>query len=39
MITVAGRKELVRSMIISLPVYLITVIKPPKKFLQEIDKL
>jgi hypothetical protein len=39
MITVAGRKELVRSVISALPVYLITVIKPPKQFFKELDKL
>lgn len=39
LITLAGRKELVRSVLSSLPVYLITVIKPPKNFLKEIDKV
>ena len=39
LITVAGRKELIRSVVTSLPVYLITAIKPPKKFIKELDKL
>jgi len=36
---VAGIRELVRSVITSQPVYLMTVIKPPNKFIKEIDKL
>lgn len=39
LITVAGRRELVRSVLSSLPVYLVTVIKPPKKFIKEFDKI
>lgn len=39
MISVEGRRELVRSVATSLPVYLITVIKPPKKFVKAFDKL
>jgi hypothetical protein len=39
MITVAGRRELVRSVLTSLPVYLFTVIEPPKKFIKEFDEL
>jgi hypothetical protein len=39
MITVEGRRELVRSVLSSLPMYLVTVIKPPKKFLKEFNKL
>jgi hypothetical protein len=39
LITIAGRKELIRSVISSLPVYLLTAIKPPKKFFKELDKL
>lgn len=39
MVSVAGRRELVRSVITSQLVYLMTVIKPPKKFIKEIDKL
>lgn len=35
----AGRRELVRSVITSQSVYLMTVVKPPKKFIREIDKL
>jgi hypothetical protein len=36
---IAGRRELVRSVLSSLPVYLLTVVKAPKNFLKEIDKL
>ena len=39
LITVAGRKELIRSVVTSLPVYRITAIKPPKKFIKELDNL
>lgn len=39
LITVAGRRESVRSVLISLPVYLVTVIKTPKKFMREFDKI
>jgi hypothetical protein len=39
LVNVAGRRELVRSVLSSLPVYLLTVIKPPKNFLKELDKL
>jgi hypothetical protein len=39
MITVASRKELIKSVISSLPIYLFTIIKPPKKFFKEFDKL
>jgi hypothetical protein len=39
LVTIAGRKELIKSVITSLPVYLLTALKPPKKFIKEIDKL
>jgi hypothetical protein len=39
LLNVAGRRELVRSVLSSLPVYLLTVLKTPKKFLKELDKL
>lgn len=39
LVTVAGRRELIRSVITSLPVYLISTIKPPKQFIKEFDKL
>jgi hypothetical protein len=39
LVNVAGRRELVKSVLSSLPVYLLTVIKAPKKFLREIDKV
>lgn len=39
LVSMAGRRELVRSVLSSLPVYLLTVIKAPKKFLKELDKL
>ena len=39
LVNVAGRRELVKSVLSSLPVYLLTVIKAPKQFLKEIDKM
>jgi hypothetical protein len=39
LVNIAGRRELVRSVLSSLPVYLLTVIKAPKKFLKELDKV
>jgi hypothetical protein len=39
LVSMAGRCELVRSVLSSLPVYLLTVINAPKKFLKELDKL
>ena len=39
LITIARRKELIRSVVTSLLVYLIIAIKPPKKFIKELDKL
>jgi hypothetical protein len=39
LVNVVGRCELVKYVLSSLPVYLLTVIKAPKKFLKEIDKM
>lgn len=39
LLNVAGRQELVRSVLSSIPVYLLTVVKAPKNFLKELDKL
>ena len=39
LLNVAGRMELVRSVLSSLPVYLLTAVKVPKNFLKELDKL
>jgi hypothetical protein len=39
LLNVSGRRELVRSVLSSLPVYLLTVIKPPKNLVHELDKL
>jgi hypothetical protein len=39
LVNMAGRRELVKSVLSSLPVYLLTVIKAPKNFLEELDKL
>lgn len=39
LLNVAGRRELVRSVLSSLPVYLLTVVKAPKQFIKELDKL
>lgn len=36
MMNIAGRRELVRSVLSSLPTYLLTVLKPPKQFLKDI---
>ena len=39
LLNVVGRRELVRLVLSSLPVYLLTVVKAPKNFLKELDKL
>jgi len=39
LLNVAGRRELVCSVLSSLPVYLLTVVKVPKNFLKELDTL
>ena len=39
LISIAGRRELIKSVIIAQPVYLMTYIKPPNKFVKEFDKL
>jgi hypothetical protein len=39
LLNVVGRRELIRSVLSSLPVYLLMVIKAPKNFLKELDKL
>jgi hypothetical protein len=39
LVNVARQRELVKSVLSSLPVYLLTVIKAPKQFLKEIDKM
>jgi hypothetical protein len=39
LVNIAGQRELVRSVLSSRPVYLLTVIKAPKKFLKELDKV
>jgi hypothetical protein len=39
LVNIAGRRELVRSVLSSLPIYLLTVIKVLKKFLKELDKV
>jgi hypothetical protein len=38
LLTLGGCHELVRSVLSSLPVYLLTALKPPKKFFTELDK-
>jgi hypothetical protein len=38
LLNIGGRRELVRSVLGSLPTYLLTVIKPPKRFYKEMDK-
>jgi hypothetical protein len=39
LVSIAGRRELIKSVITAQPVYLMTVIKPPMRFIKEIDKL
>ena len=39
LVNFAGRRELVRSVFSSQPVYLLTSIKPPRRFFRELDKL
>lgn len=36
---IAGRRELVRSVLSSLPTYLLTVLKPPKQFTTDMEKM
>jgi hypothetical protein len=39
LLNMGGRRELIKTVLGLLPTYLLTVIKPPKKFYKEIDKL
>lgn len=39
LLSIAGRRELVRSVISSLPVYLLMIMKTPKTFIKDLDKL
>lgn len=39
MISIVGRRELIKSVITAQPVYLMSVIKPPKQFIKEFDKM
>jgi hypothetical protein len=39
LLNMGGRRELVKMVLDSLPTYLLTVIKPPKKFYKDFDKL
>jgi hypothetical protein len=39
LLNIGGRKELVKTVLSSLPTYLLMAIKPPKKFYKEMDKL
>jgi hypothetical protein len=39
LLNIGDRKELVKTVLSSLPTYLLTAIKPPKKFYKEMDKL
>jgi hypothetical protein len=39
LLNLGGRRELVRTVLDSLPTYLLTAIKPPKKFYKDMDKL
>lgn len=39
LLNIAGRRELVRSILSSLPVYLLTAVKAPKNFIKEFDRI
>jgi hypothetical protein len=39
LLNIGGRKELVKTVLGALPTYLLTAIKPPKRFYKEMDKL
>jgi hypothetical protein len=39
LMNIGGRKELVKSVLSALPTYLITAVRPPKKFYSAMDKL
>jgi hypothetical protein len=39
LLNLAGRRELVRSVLNAIPTYLMTTLKPPKQLLQDLDKL
>jgi hypothetical protein len=39
MLNIGGRRELVRTVLDSLPTYTLTALKPPKKFYKDLDKL
>jgi hypothetical protein len=38
LLNIGGRRELVKTVLGSLPTYLLTVIKPPRRFYKELDK-
>jgi hypothetical protein len=39
MFNLGGRRELVRSVLISMPTYLMTALRPPKRFYKDLDKI
>jgi hypothetical protein len=39
LLNLGGQRELVRSVLSSLPTYLLIVIKPPRKFYKDMDKI
>jgi hypothetical protein len=39
LMNIGGRRELVKTVLGALPTYLLTAIKPPKKFYKDMDKL
>ena len=39
LLNIAGRKELVKTVLSSLPTYLLTILKPPKQFIKDLDKM
>ena len=38
LLTAGGRRELVRSVLSSMPIYLLTALKVPKRFINDLDK-
>jgi hypothetical protein len=39
MFNLGGRRELVRSILSSIPTYLLTALRPPKQFCKDLDKI
>lgn len=39
LLNIAGRRELVRTVLSAIPTYLLTALRPPKQFVKEIEKM